>query len=57
MCMSVLSHVFNPCETGEDIGSPRIGEKDSCEQSYRFWEKNLGPLQEQQVFFIAEPSL
>lgn len=55
--MSVLFHVFNPCEADEDIGSSRIGEKGSCEQSYRFWEKKPGSSAGAAMFLIAEPSL
>lgn len=36
-----------PLETRKGVGSPGIGVTDSCELPYRFWELNLGSMEEQ----------
>lgn len=38
------------------LGSPKLESQVICEQSCGVWESNLGPLQEQPVLLIAEPS-
>ena len=41
----------------EGTGSPGTGGPDGCEPPYGFWELNLNPLEEQQVFLITESPL
>ena len=41
----------------EDVRSPETGVTDGCEPPCEYWEPNSGPLQKQQVFLAAEPSL
>lgn len=47
--------VLVPTEDGR--GSPGNGATDGCEPPHRCLELNLDPLEEQPVFFTAEPSL
>ena len=44
-------------EAEENVGSPGTGVTDGCEPTYRGWELNLDPLEEQQVLLTAEPFL
>jgi hypothetical protein len=41
----------------KSVGSPGTGVTDGCKPPCGFWELNVGPLQEQQVLFTAEPSV
>ena len=41
----------------EGFRSLLAGVTDRCELPCWYWELNPGPLEEQQVFFTAEPSL
>lgn len=38
------------------LGAPGTGVIESCEQLCRYWELNLGPLQEQLVLLTTESS-
>jgi hypothetical protein len=40
----------------EGVGSPGTGVTDSCELPSGCWELNLGPLGEQPVLLVTEPS-
>ena len=42
------------CEVVRPLGT---GAVDSCELPCRCWDLNLGPLEEQPVFWMAEPAL
>jgi hypothetical protein len=44
-------------ETRGTIRTPGTGVTDSCELLCRCWESNLGPLEEQPVLLVSEPSL
>lgn len=42
----------------EDVGASRTGLwMESCEPPGRYWQQNLGPLQERSVLLTTEPSL
>lgn len=59
MCMSVVP-VHSACclERPEDgAGSAGTGTEDGCKLLCGCWDLNPGPLQEQQAFSPAEPSL
>lgn len=46
-----------PTEVRRGIGAPRVRVRDSCELPRGWWESNLDPLEEQQVFFTNYLSL
>lgn len=55
-CMHVLhACAWCPQKLEEEIGSSRIGVRDSCESRCEYWESNTVPLEEQQGPLTAEP--
>lgn len=51
------TYVLGAMETRRKGQSPSTGGTDSCELSYRYWELDLGPLQEQPAPLTVEPPL
>lgn len=57
-CLPV-HHICDWClrRPEKNIRSPRIASTDGCEPPCECWELNSGPLEEQPVLLVPEPSL
>ena len=61
MCLDYV-HICVPCvpvpeETEEGLGSPETSYMSGCEPPCRWWELNLGLLQEQEILLTTGPFL